>query len=100
DLRVPHFVGLHAAQLLPIIALVGKRRGLAEATRIRLTFVAAVSYLSFYSILLWQALRAQSILRPDSLTLVALAIWVVGALTALWVVGSRRPIVDSRVVAY
>ena len=48
DLRVPHFVGLHALQALPIVALVLGRRRLTEIRRVRLTIVAAASYVGLF----------------------------------------------------
>jgi hypothetical protein len=77
DLRVAHFLGLHALQVLPIAALVLGRRRLDEVTRVRLTFTAAGSYTALFGILLSQALRGQSVLAPDSTTLLLLAAWVV-----------------------
>lgn len=57
DLRVPHFVGLHALQALSIVALILVRLGLAAATRERLVILAAASYAAVYVTLLVQALR-------------------------------------------
>jgi hypothetical protein len=88
DLRVPHFVGLHALQALPLVALVLRRRKVADALRLRLTLVASVSYAGVFGILLTQALRGQSILAPDPVTLVMLAVWAAG--TVAGAVGYRR----------
>ena len=74
DLRVPHFVGLHAVQSLGLFALlVGT--GWSATRRVRLVLAAASSYTALFALLLWQALRAQSIMQPDGITLVALAVW-------------------------
>jgi len=56
DLRVPHFVGLHAMQVLPLVPLLTLRHR-NEASRVRLTLVAAAAYLVMFAALLVQALR-------------------------------------------
>ena len=89
DLRVPHFVGLHSLQVLPVIALVLARRKVAESIRVRLTVRAAISYASLYILLLVEALRGQSIAAPDSLSLTLLMLWMVGT-AAMIVTGGRR----------
>jgi hypothetical protein len=88
DLRVSHFVGLHAMQALPILALVMARRRLSDAVRVRLSVIAAASYVTLFAILLTQALRGQSVLAPDALTIALLGAWAVttaaaGAVTVL-----------------
>jgi hypothetical protein len=82
DLRVAHFVGLHALQALPLVALGLARKRLAERARVRLTVTAAMSYVSFFGILLWQALRGQSVLAPDILTLAVLGAWAAATAAA------------------
>ena len=82
DLRVPHFVGLHALQLLPIIALALRARRVPDRTRVRLTIVAAGSYAGLFAILLAQALRGQSVFAPDGITLMLTASWVVVTVAA------------------
>ena len=77
DLRVPHFLGLHALQLLPIVSLLLARRGMRDSLRVRLTIVAAASYASLFAILLSQALRGQSVVAPDQLTITLLGVWFV-----------------------
>ena len=76
DLRVPHFLGLHALQALPIVALVLVRRKVNDRARVRLVWVAASSYGSLFVILLVQALRGQSVVAPDLTTLILLASWL------------------------
>ena len=55
DLRVPHFIGLHAVQALPLFAFVVRRR--PEATRVRWTVTAAAAYTLTFVWLLVQALH-------------------------------------------
>src|SRR5688572_3211438 len=73
DLRVPHFIGLHALQALPLVAVLIGRRKIAEAVRERLVKIAAAGYAGLFLILLSQALRGQPVLAPDATTLALLA---------------------------
>jgi hypothetical protein len=81
DLRVPHFVALHALQLLPLLALGLRRTRTSSAQRVRLVFTSAASYTGLVGILFWQALGGQPLLGGDPSTLVALLSWL--ALSAL-----------------
>ncbi len=93
DLRIGHFVGMHALQLLPLLAaaLAGTLgRGLDERARIRVVLAVAAGYLGLVLLLTWQALRAQPLLAPDALTLGALAVIVVGTVAAVRT-AVRRP---------
>ena len=93
DLRVPHFLGLHAFQILPLVAfaVIGRRR--AEAERIRLVAVAAASYVGLFAILLWQALRGQSILDPDAVSIAAIGLWAIAsAMATVWSTARRAPV--------
>jgi hypothetical protein len=75
DLRIGHFIGLHALQALPLLAIVLHtflRNRLDEATRARLLLVAGTAYAVLTVSLTWQALRGQSLVHPDALTL---AVW-------------------------
>jgi hypothetical protein len=91
DLRVPHFAGLHAFQALPLMAWLIARRGWARTTQLRLIAIAGAGYTGLLGILTWQALRGQSILRPDALTLTALVMLVtIAALAAAAVVHKPR----------
>lgn len=60
DLRVPHFVGLHAMQALPLLALLVRRR--PDATRRRVTVAATALYAGVFVLLLVQALRGLPVL--------------------------------------
>jgi hypothetical protein len=83
DLRVPHFLGLHALQIIPLIALSLPPRRWDQAARVRLTIIAATSHASLFTILLWQALRGQTVVRPDAVTLAALAAWAAATAGAI-----------------
>ena len=48
----------------------------------RLTIVAAASYVGLFGILLSQALRGQSVLAPDLVTLTLLGVWAVATVAA------------------
>jgi hypothetical protein len=77
DLRVPHFAGLHAIQVLPLIAFAVSRFTSVDRRRVRLVLVSAGSYVALFVILMWQALRGQSFIAPDAATVVALVVWLV-----------------------
>ena len=77
DLRVAHFVGLHALQVLPLLGLALARFGpawLPMRERSRLIAVAATFWIALILLLTWQALRAQPLIAPDALTLLALGL--------------------------
>jgi hypothetical protein len=61
DLRVAHFVGLHALQALPILTLL-VFRGMKDQMRLRLTLVAATLYALVFAALLLQALTGRPVL--------------------------------------
>ncbi|MFD9965820.1 hypothetical protein [Amycolatopsis sp. NPDC058986] len=104
DLRIPHFVGIHAMQALPLIALglvlLARRYPVlrAEGVRRRLVWTAAFGYAGMFVILTWQALRGQSVAHPDFWTLLAAAgvLAVIVAATALSV--RSRPVFRSETV--
>src|SRR4051794_15064128 len=74
DLRIAHFAGLHALQLLPLAAWALIRfTPLAARVRARLIAVLAIGYGTGVGLLAWQAERGQALLQPDGLTLAAVA---------------------------
>jgi hypothetical protein len=102
DLRVAHFIGLHALQALPLLAF-----GLARAARRwpvlrpervrdRLVGLGAVGMAGVTALTTWQALRGQSVASPDAVTLGS-----AGLLAAGLAVGSavalRRPVIRDAV---
>lgn len=69
DLRIAHFIGTHALQVMPLLALflMGlRRRWLQDRQRIQLLMLGAAGYLGLMGLLVWQALRDESILNPSS----------------------------------
>ncbi len=97
DIRVPHFVGLHAMQALPLLALALRRR--RDTTQIRLAIVGAAGYLSLFALLLWQALRGESFVQPGGLTVVALVVWAVLLAAGSSLAGMRGSIDRIRTVS-
>lgn len=83
DLRVPHFIGLHALQVLPLVALALHRRRFGDAVRVRLTQITGAGYGALFVLLLWQALRGQSVVAPDAMTIAALVTVSAATATAL-----------------
>jgi hypothetical protein len=84
DLRVGHFIGLHALQVLPLLSLAIARRGWGQSRRVRLMLAVSGSYISLFALLMWQALRGQSVLHPDAATLTATTLWVGLTAVAIW----------------
>jgi hypothetical protein len=83
DLRIGHFVGLHALQALPLLAfLLARFTGLDERRRSRLLLVAGGAYGVLIVLLTGEALRAQPLLETETLAAVAvLAVVTAGAAT-------------------
>ena len=99
DLRVGHFVGLHALQALPILAwLLARFTRLDAQTRARLLRVAGAAVAALVVLLWWQAERGQGLLHPDALTLGAagLLALLTGAAGALVLRVPSRTSVDGR----
>lgn len=94
DLRVAHFVGLHGLQVLPAIGYLLAAlpaRGLGAGHRVALVWTAGLSYLGLVVVLTWQALRGQSLIAPDAITLAAwLALGGAALAAALAVLGHAR----------
>jgi hypothetical protein len=81
DLRVPHFIGLHALQVLPLVALALERRRRLKARPI---VALGVGWIGLTIVALIQALRAQPLVAPDAITIAtALAVVVAAAGIAL-----------------
>lgn len=72
DMRIGHFVGLHAMQALPLLGFALTRswamRRWSLRQRTQLLWVGGAAYLGLMLVVTWQALRGQSIVAPDGLT--------------------------------
>ena len=95
DLRIPHFVGMHALQIIPITALLieslARRISVlrSASTRVAIIWVLVVLYLGVLGLLTGQALIGQSIVRPNALIMsIAVALYG-GAVIAIGVVVLR-----------
>jgi hypothetical protein len=99
DLRVPHFIGLHALQTLALIAVGLRRWRRPESVRVRALLAAAASYGSLFLLLLWEALRGHSIVAPDATALTSIAIWTVVTVVVLgWISLGSRGALERRAV--
>jgi len=80
DLRIPHFVGMHALQIIPLalilIELLSRRVARLRDPLVRRALVAVIvaTYVATLVLLTVQALRGQSIVNPDAATLTAAAV--------------------------
>lgn len=95
DLRIPHFVGMHALQLLPLLALLlelAARRIPAlrpPGARLGLVWVGVALYVGVLALLTGQALAGQSIVRPDAVVASIGGALALAAAVAVAVVLSR-----------
>ncbi|MFD4660150.1 hypothetical protein ACFWP2_31525 [Kitasatospora sp. NPDC058444] len=98
DLRIPHFAGLHALQVLPLIGflLATRPRGLSERDRVALMWIATLAYLGLVLVLLWQALRSQPVTGPDAVTVAALLTLAAATGTAVLLVLRRARGAEGR----
>jgi hypothetical protein len=100
DLRVPHFIGVHGLQVLPLFALavallaVHLPRLRDERLRLRLVWTFAGFYAGLMVLTTWQALRGQPVARPDLPTIGALGVLVAATMAlGVWAVrAARRPV--------
>lgn len=92
DLRIGHFVGMHALQVLPLVAwFISGRKRLSTRQQVQLVWTAGLGYLGIVALVTWQALRAQSIIAPDVLTLSAFTTVFLGVLVATFVITRSSP---------
>lgn len=95
DLRVGHFLGMHALQVMVVVALVlmtARGRRLDDRTRRRIVASTAAVYAAVAGLTVWQALRGQALTSPDAMTLGAAGVVVAAiAVGIAWIVRGRVP---------
>ena len=89
DLRVPHFVGLHALQVLLLFAVALRGTRFSSDARERLMLTAAGSYFALFVILLVQALSGKSLTSVDPSTIVTLTMWALTSAACVLVATAR-----------
>lgn len=107
DYRVPHFIGMHALQVLPLFALVlvalGRRWSALASSKVqlRLVITATAVYAALLMLLTLQAMAGQSVVQPDGMFLVAgiaLAVGAVLAAVTIVLTGLKTPEMDTLVI--
>jgi hypothetical protein len=94
DLRVGHFIGLHALQVLPVLGwLLSRRKGvlafLSAVDRLALVWTGGWAYLGLVALVVWQAMRGQPVIRPDAATIAAAAALAGGVATSIAIIVAR-----------
>ena len=100
DLRVAHFLGIHAMQILPFFGwFVARRRNafarFKEVHRLALISTIGFTYLGLVLLLVWQALRGQSVIQPDVQTLTVGLVLLALAGLSTWVIAAHAKRTDS-----
>ncbi|GAB3659497.1 hypothetical protein [Streptomyces sparsus] len=97
DLRVPHFVGMHMLQalplLVPVLGLASRRAPRLAEPQVRYALVrtAAGAAAGLIALLTWQAMRGQPLLAPDTPTLAGWAALLLATSVATVHALRRRP---------
>lgn len=92
DLRIPHFVGMHALQVLPLAAIVleilSKRVTTlrTDAVRARIVWVLVLLFAGVLAVLTGQALAGQSIVKPDAVVVSITVALFAGAAGAIAII--------------
>ena len=84
DLRIAHFVGIHALQILPAVEwlVMTLLPRLAEARQRALVWIFGLAYLGTIALLTWQALSAESIVGPSVRTILIASIFLMVSIVA------------------
>lgn len=94
DLRVAHFVGLHALQILPALAwalhrATGHRTAAGASWPSRVVLAVAIYYAGLVGLLTWQAERGRPLPEPGAVIGAIAIAWTLGAVVACAVVAWR-----------
>jgi Domain of unknown function (DUF4281) len=102
DMRVAHFIGLHALQVLPFLGWLITRSKRPRAFlngkhRLALVWIAGLAYTGVLALLAWQALRGESVIHPDGAIMSLAGVLISAAALAIWAV-IRRALSEHRAV--
>ncbi len=89
DLRIAHFLGLHCMQGV-LLAWFLTRKRWSASRQVRAVWITAASFAGIFALTLWQALRGQAFLRPDTTTWLAWIGWMALTLVGLLLVATRQ----------
>ena len=91
---------MHALQVIPLFAFyLVRRRRLSQRQQTQLVWTGSAIYLGLTLLVTWQALRAQSIIAPDALTMTTFAAIVgAGVILSLLIV-IRKPRHSNKLAA-
>ncbi len=83
DLRVGHFIGMHAMQVLPLLGafIVAQNAALSQRKQKQLVWIAGAGYLGVVVLVTWQALQGEALVAPSVMTLLA---WGVLLTAVFW----------------
>ncbi|MCX6016647.1 MAG: hypothetical protein NT020_13825 [Chloroflexales bacterium] len=99
DLRVGHFVGLHGLQLLPLLALLllsGRLFGRQSSTQHQqFLHLVGVAYTALTGLLIWQAFRGQSLIKPDVISMSSAAAIVGVSVVSAFIIFRDPPHMQS-----
>lgn len=92
DLRVAHFIGIHAIQVLPLFTIwMAERGNMPHLEAMRKVNLAGIGYLTLFFLSVWQALKQESITQPSTETFWVLGLWFVGIIFTWWYIGQKTP---------
>ncbi len=101
DLRIPHFVGMHALQVLLLLQVVLTVLAARwpklhpTAVRVQLIRIGAAGFAGLLAVVTLQAYRGQPLLSPDVWTLAAVGVVIAGMAIATVRTLSRTPVPEE-----